>query len=117
MSNEGNKENVIDRLEKLPENQGWNEYDYLRNEAIALARQGRKDLWRYENAFHEAISRIRWETMQTIRPERIDELLNALISYPTALRAVMDNDAAANENLRRAESIKRVELMEKRMKV
>lgn len=99
--------------EDLAENQGRNEYDYLRNEALFLAKRGRDELPKLERAFHEAISRIRCEVAKTITPFRVDEILSAIIDYPVALRAVMDCSDVANEHLRRSESIKRAELMEK----
>ncbi len=106
----------LEELEKLPDNQGWNEYDYLRNEALYYAKRGRDKLPELERAFYEAISQIKWESNRIARVGRIDELLNAIIAYPVALRTAMDQNDIANEHLHRAETIKRIELMEKKGK-
>jgi hypothetical protein len=101
--------------EEMAENQGWNEYDYLRNEAYHLVKRSGEKVPELERAFYEAISRIRWEIATTAMSERTNQIINALIDYPVALRAVMDANAIANEHLQRANNIKRIELMEKRI--
>ena len=116
MNNEDRNENIMERLERLPENQGWNEYDYLMHEALYLARQGRKNLPSLERDFHVAISRMRMEWIRSARMESFDEVFQAITNYPIALRAAMDASDVANENLHRAQTIRRVDALERNIK-
>jgi len=94
MNKKEEKEEVI--------NQGWNQHDYLLNEALILIKKDRKQLPDLERNFYNAIASLKWQTMHLTMPESFNDLFNDLINYPVVLRSILDNTFLAEEYVKHA---------------
>jgi len=85
-----------------------NEYEYLKEEALRLAKVSRTQIPEAEKRFHNAIYKLKEALFRggIFDHERI---LDDLIGYPIILRATMDSTDRAHEMLRLAIVYKRME--------
>ena len=85
-----------------------NEYEYLRAEALRLAKIGRTQIPQAEERFYNAIYKLK-ETLYRAQIFDHERIIDDLIGYPVTLRATMDSTESAHEMLRLAMVYKRME--------
>ena len=85
-----------------------NEYDYLREQALKRAKQGRSLILDAERNFHNALYHVRNHLPPGLYRD-LEKHWIALGEYPAALRAVMDAEYDAREFLSHAMHIRKME--------